>query len=71
MPGADLGGLEQVRHNQQAAAALARSVNVDWDGVTRAQSEFLRGILGRLGQPNDRYLEVVRSVMTAASAAKR
>ncbi|HEX8374495.1 MAG TPA: phasin family protein [Geminicoccaceae bacterium] len=60
---------EQLRHNQQAVAALGRAVSVDWDEAVRAQGEFVRASLERLARLNDRHLEIVRAVMAAASAA--
>ncbi len=62
---------EQVQHNQRLAAALGRAVNVDWDQAARVQSEFLRASLERVARLNDRYLEIARGVMTAASAGRQ
>jgi hypothetical protein len=74
---ADLGRLyaelldEQFRHTQRVATALGRAVNVDWDEVVRAQGELMHASLERMGRLNDRYLELVRAVMTAASTVRR
>ncbi len=62
---------EQFRHNQRLAAAIGQAVNVDWDGVLRAQGEFVEASLARVGRLNARHLEIVRAVLSAASAAAR
>ena len=58
---------EQTRHNVQVAAALSQAVR--WDEVVRAQGEFVRVSLERLQELNRRYLEIVRGMTEAGSAA--
>jgi competence protein ComEA len=58
---------KQTRHNLEVATALGRAVR--WDEVVQAQGEFVRASVGRLGELNRRYLEIVQSMMEAAPAA--
>ena len=58
---------EQARQNVRVVAALAQAVR--WDEVARAQDEFVRVSLERLHELNRRYLEIVRAMAEAPSAA--
>jgi hypothetical protein len=61
---------EQTQHNLKTFAALTSAV--DWDQVTRIQSEYLRVSLERTAQLAQRYFEVTQAVADAtADAAKR
>jgi competence protein ComEA len=60
---------EQTRHNLAVAAALGKAVN--WEEMVRAQSEYLRASFERMNQLNSRYLEIVRSMMTAAASTAK
>jgi competence protein ComEA len=56
---------EQTRHNLVVATTLSKAV--DWEEMVRVQSEYLRASIERMNQLNSRYLEIVRSMMTAAA----
>ncbi len=60
---------EQTRHNLAVAAALGKAVN--WEEVVRAQSEYMRESIERMNQLHGRYLEIVRSMMTAAASTAK
>jgi competence protein ComEA len=60
---------EQTRHNLAVATALSKAV--DWEEVVRAQSEYLRASIERMNQLHGRYLEMVRSMMTAAASTAK
>ncbi len=58
---------EQTQHTLAVATALSKAV--DWEEVVRAQSEYMRASIERMNQLNTRYLEIVRTVMTASVSA--
>jgi hypothetical protein len=53
------------------AARRRNPVNVDWDEVVCPQGELMHASLERMGRLNDRYLELVRAVMTATATVRR
>lgn len=58
---------EQARQNMEVATALGRAF--DWEQAARAQTEFVRASLERVGELNRRYLELVQSMVAATTAA--
>jgi competence protein ComEA len=58
---------EQTQRNLTIATAFSKAV--DWEEVTRAQSEYMRASMERMNQLNSRYLEIVQAVMAVSVAA--
>ncbi len=44
---------------------------MDWEEVVRAQSEYMRASIERMNQLHGRYIEMVRSMMTAAASTAK
>jgi competence protein ComEA len=57
---------EQTRANLEFATTFGRVV--DWQEVIRVQSEYARASFERFNELNRRYLEIARSMMTAAAS---
>ena len=60
---------EQTRANLEFATRFGRTV--DWQEVVRIQNEFVRASFGRANELNRRYLEIARSLMTAAASSAK
>jgi hypothetical protein len=60
---------EQARSNVEAFQALTRAV--DWDQVSRVQSELLRASFERAAEFTRRYFEVVQAVTASAVSATK
>jgi hypothetical protein len=60
---------EQARSNLEAFQALTRAV--DWDQVSRIQSELLRESVERTAEFTRRYFEVVQAVIASAASVTK
>jgi hypothetical protein len=60
---------EQTQSNIDAFRALTRTV--DWDQISRIQSELLRESVARATEFNRRYFEVVQAVIASAASVTK
>jgi hypothetical protein len=60
---------EQAQSNIDAFRALTRTV--DWDQISRIQSELLRESVARATEFNRRYFEVVQAVIASAASVTK